>query len=132
MHCFRVKQYSKYVILGGVSLGGISSDIRLEITFYGSTGETIYLPSENFEYGYPHSNALLQFLFKLKHCKPHKAAHHPTKCDLIADLKLFLTVYSRIHCRKLFTLSIQMLRYKSKCIRILVLFACFILNFRHL
>ena len=26
--------------------------------------------NENFEYGYPHSNALLQFPLKLEYCKP--------------------------------------------------------------
>ena len=46
-------------------------------------------PNENYEYGYPHSNALLQFPLKVKHCKLHKAACHPTKCDVI-DVKLFL------------------------------------------
>ena len=35
-------------------------------------------PNENFEYGYPHSNALLQFRLKLECCKPHKATSHPT------------------------------------------------------
>ena len=62
--------------------------------------------------GYPHSNALLQFLLELKRCKPHKAAGHQTICDVINDLKLFPTVY-----RKFLTLSNQMSRYKSKCIR---------------
>ena len=33
-------------------------------------------PNQNFEYGYPHSNALLQFLPELERWKPHKAAHH--------------------------------------------------------
>ena len=50
-------------------------------------------PNENFEYGYTHSNALLQFELKLEHCKPHKAARHPTKSDVINDVKLFSTVY---------------------------------------
>ena len=76
-------------------------------------------PNKNFEYGYPQSNALLQSRLKLEHCKPHKAAHHPTKCDIINDVKLFLTVYRRIHCCKFLTLSNQKLHYKSKCIRIL-------------
>ena len=44
-------------------------------------------PNEN-EYGYPHSNALLQFLLKLEHCKPHNTAYHPIKCDVINDVKL--------------------------------------------
>ena len=46
---------------------------------------------ENFEYGYPHSNALLQFELKLERCKPLKAARRPTKCDVINDAKLFPT-----------------------------------------
>ena len=59
-------------------------------------------PNENFEYGYPHSNALLQFDLKLERCKPHRAAHHPTKGDVIDDAKLFPTVYRRIYCCKFF------------------------------
>ena len=75
-------------------------------------------PNENFEYGYPHSNALLQFRLKLERCKPHKAACCPTKCDVINDIKLLPTVYHRIYCLKFLTLSNQALRYKIKCIRI--------------
>ena len=41
---------------------------------------------ENFEYGYPHSNAVSHL--QSKHCKLHKAAHHPTKCDVINEVKL--------------------------------------------
>ena len=37
------------------------------------------IPMEKIEYGYPHSNALLQFCLKLERCKPHKALRHPTK-----------------------------------------------------
>ena len=36
---------------------------------------------------------LMQFPFKLEHCKPHKAACYPTKCEVIDDVKLFPTVY---------------------------------------
>ena len=42
------------------------------------------------------NNALLQFPLKLECCKLHKAAHHPTKRDLINDIKLFPTVDCRI------------------------------------
>ena len=45
-----------------------------------------------------------------------KAPSHPTKCDVIIDLKLFSTVYGRINCCKFLTLSNQTSRYKSKCI----------------
>ena len=69
-------------------------------------------------YGYPHSNALLQSRLKLERCKPHIAARHPTKCDVINDVKLFPTVYRRIYFRKFLTLSNQTSHYKSKCIRI--------------
>ena len=46
-------------------------------------------PNENFEYGYPHLNALLQSHLKLERCKPHKAARQPTKCDVINDVTFF-------------------------------------------
>ena len=72
-------------------------------------------PNENFEYGYPHSNAHLQFRHKLERCKPNNAACHPTKCDVINDIKLFPTVYGRIYCRKFLPLSNRKSRYKSKC-----------------
>ena len=51
-------------------------------------------PNENFEYGYPHSNALLQFHLELERCKPHKATRHPTKCTAINGFKQFLTIYA--------------------------------------
>ena len=41
-------------------------------------------PNENFEY------TLLQFELKLECCNPHKAARHPTKCDVIYDVKLVI------------------------------------------
>ena len=53
-------------------------------------------PNENFKYGYPHSNAPLQFELEMEHCKQHKAGRHPTKCDVINDVQLFPTVYRRI------------------------------------
>ena len=31
----------------------------------------------------------LQFALKLEGSEPHKAARHPTKCDVINDVKLF-------------------------------------------
>ena len=86
----------------------------------GSLFSTYTSPNENFEHGYPNSNALLQFPLKLEPCKLHSAAHHPTKCDVINDVKLFPAVYRRIYCRKILTWSNQMPCYKIKCIRILV------------
>ena len=64
--------------------------------------DDILPPNENFEYGYPHSNASLQFRFELERCKPRKTVRHPTKCDVINDVKQFQTVYRRIYCRKFF------------------------------
>ena len=52
------------------------------------------LLNENFEYGYPHSNAFLQFRLKMECCKPQKAAIHQTMQN--NDVKLFLTVYRSI------------------------------------
>ena len=75
--------------------------------------DVIPSPNENFEHGYPHSNALLQFRLKLERCEPHKAARHPTKGDVIDDVKLFLTIYRRIYCRKFLTLSNQTSHYKQ-------------------
>ena len=70
---------------------------------------------KNFNMLINHSNVLLQFRLKLEHCKSHKAARHPTTCDVINEV---LTVYRRIYCRKFLSLSNQMSHYKSKCIRI--------------
>ena len=42
--------------------------------------------------------ALPQFPLILKRCKPHSHLRHPTKCDVINDVKLFLTVYRTIYC----------------------------------
>ena len=103
---------SNLVLLWRASVA-VKRDFRTYIRQYTSS-------NENFEYGYPHSNALLQFELKLEHCKTRKAAHHPTKCDVINDFKLFPTVYRRIYCRKFLTLSNQTLCYKSKCIRMFV------------
>ena len=79
---------------------------------------TIYIsPNENFENGYPHSNALLQFPLKLELCKLNKAAQHPRKCDVIQNdiLKLYLTVFCRMS--QILMLSNQRLCYEIKCIR---------------
>ena len=91
--------------------GAVKRDFRTYIRLYTSL-------NENFEYGYPHSNALLQFRLESERWKPHKATRHPTKCDVINDVNMFPAVYRRIYCCKFLTLSNQTSRYKSKCIRI--------------
>ena len=53
--------------------------------------------NENYEYGYPHSSALLQSRLKLEPRGALQDAHHPTKFDKINDIKLFPTVYHRIY-----------------------------------
>ena len=98
------------LVLRRCASGAVKRDFRTYIQRYTS-------PYENFEYGYRHSNALLQFELELERCKPHKAALHPTKCDVINDVKLFPTVYRRIYCRKFLALSNKMSRYKLMCIR---------------
>ena len=60
---------------------------------------------------------------------PQKAARHPPKCDEIDDVKLFLTVYLRIYCRKFLTLSNKTSRYKIKCIIIVNVLLIVILFF---
>ena len=93
--------------------GAVKRDFRMYIRRYTS-------PREKSEYGYPHSNALLQFCLKLECYKLQSAACHPWKCDIMNDIKLFPTVYSRIFCGKFLTFYNQISRYKSKCIRIKV------------
>ena len=80
--------------------GAVKRDFRTYIRRYTS-------PNENFEYGYPHSNALLQFRLKSERCKLHNDARHLMKCDVINDVKLIPAVYRRIYCRKFLTLSYQ-------------------------
>ena len=77
------------LVLRRCARGAIKHDLGPYIQRYTS-------PNENFEYGLPNSNALLQFRLKLERCKPHKTARHRRKCDF----KLFGTVYHRIYCNK--------------------------------
>ena len=65
---------------------------------------------------YPNSNALLRFLLKLERCKLHKAAGHTTICDVMKDVKLFVTVNRRIYCRKFLTSSNQTSLYKRSAL----------------
>ena len=107
-NCIQIFNLGRYIVgymVGNLVLrpcasGAVKRDFRTDIPRYTST-------NENFEYGYLHSNALLQFELKLELCKPHKAACHTTKRDVINDVKLFPTVYRRIYCRKFLTLSNQ-------------------------
>ena len=73
------------LVLRQRACGAVKHDFETYIRRYTS-------PNENFEYGYHHSNAFLQFHLKLECCKRHNAARHPTKCDIINDVKLFPTV----------------------------------------
>ena len=108
-NCIQNFHLGRYIVgnfvLRRCASGAVKCDIRPYIRRYTSR-------NENFEYGYPHSNALLQSCLKMERCKPHKGVRHPTKCDIINDVKLFPTVYCRIYCRKFFMLSNQTLHYK--------------------
>ena len=97
-NCIQNFHLGRYIV--GYTVVNLVSDFRTYIRRYTSS-------NENFEYGYPHSNAILQFRLKLERCEPHKAARHPTKGDVIEDVKLFPTVYRRIYCRKFLTVSNQ-------------------------
>ena len=68
--------------------GAVKRDFRTYIRHYTS-------PTDNFEYSYSHSNALLQLRFKSERCKSRIAARHPSKRDVIYDVKLFPTVYRK-------------------------------------
>ena len=52
--------------------GAVKHDFRTYIRHYTS-------PNEKVEYGYPHSNALLQSYLRYECCKPYKAARRPKK-----------------------------------------------------
>ena len=109
--CIQNFHLERYIVRYTVGSWALKRDFRTYIPRYTS-------PNENFEYVYPHSNALLQFRLELERWKPHKAAHQLARFDEINDVKLFPTVYRRIYCRKILTLSNQTSLYKSKCIRI--------------
>ena len=89
--------------------GDVKRDFRTYIRRYTS-------PNENFEYGYPHSNALLLFPLKLERWKLHKAARHLTIRDVIYDVKQFPTVYRRIYCRKFWRYPIRRRVTKSSAL----------------
>ena len=112
-----VRYTVRNLVLRRRASGAVKRDFRTYIRPYTS-------PNENVEYGYPHSNALLQFCLKFEHRKPHYATRHPTKYDVIDDVNMFPAVYRRIYCRKFLTLSNQTSHYKSKCIRMLVHCRC--------
>ena len=118
-NCIQNFHLGRYIVgytVGNLVCGAVKRYFQTIIRLYTST-------NENFEYGYPHSNALLQFCLILECCKPHKAACHQTKCDIINDVKRFPTIYG-----KFFMLLNQMLRYKIKCIRIVNIFLPIIFN----
>ena len=71
-----------------------------------------------------HFYSIVSNLDVVSHKKQHKGVRHPTKCDIINDIKLLKTVYRRIYCRKVLTLSNQTLRNKSKSIRIVYVLPC--------
>ena len=81
-------------------------------------------PNENFEYGYPHSNALFNiYSSKAQHFAPNwsfvsnvKQLRQPSTNDVTYDIGA-PTVYSRIYWCKFLTLSNQTSRYICKCIR---------------
>ena len=56
-------------------------------------------PNQNFEYGYPHSKALLQSRLKLERCEPHKTARHPTDVRLLMTSSYFrLYTAATVYC----------------------------------
>ena len=66
--------------------GDVKRDFRTYIRRYTSQ-------NENFEYVYPHSNAPLQFYLNFERYRPHKAACHLTKCDVINDVNPYFQQY---------------------------------------
>ena len=111
--------------------GAVKRDFRTYIQRYTS-------PNENFEHGYPHSNALLVFSFQKDSQNEICCAYTSSAASCIKPLASciyslvnqwkatlrndvgFLTIYRRIYCRKFMTLSNQTSRCICKCIRIVV------------
>ena len=108
--------------------GAVKRDFRTYIRRYTS-------PNENFEYGYPHSNALSTFSLQIDTEMYFVALIRPAAASCIKTLASciyllvnqwkatlrndvgFPTVYRRIYCRKFMTLSNQTSRCICKCIR---------------
>ena len=97
--------------------------------------------NENFEYGYPHSNALFNiYSSKAQHFAPNwsfvnnvKQLRQPITRAVTYDVG-DPTVYRRIYWRKFLTSSNQTLRYIRKFIRIWILclaYSSFSLNIRY-
>ena len=88
-------------------------------------------PNENFNYDYPHSNALLTFSLKITLWKctlflptTSDCQLHIFTCDVLNQWKAtlcndvgFATVYGKIFCHIFMTLSNQMSSWLCKCIR---------------
>ena len=98
--CIQNFHFGRYIV--GYTVGNLVLRRRANGTVKRDFRTYITSPNKNFEYGYLHSNVLLQFDLKLERCKPYKATRHQTKCGVIDDVKLFPTVYRRIYCRKFF------------------------------
>ena len=82
-------------------------------------------PNENFEYGYPHSNALFNiYLSKAQYFVPNwsffsnvKQLRQPITSEVTYDVGASM-LYRRIYRHKFLMLSNQTSRYIRKCIRI--------------
>ena len=53
-------------------------------------------------------------------CIKQRDSERQRNNSVITGVKLFPTVYSTIYCSKFFTLSIQILHFKIKCIRMVI------------
>ena len=106
-----------------------TSDIRSETEFYGDAqAEPSNVISQRISDYIPPQMKLLNMVIPIlmrfyrlishwstaSRIKPYKGVRHLTKCDLINDIKLFLTVYRMIYCRKFKALSNQTLHNKKQ------------------
>ena len=134
-NCIQNFHFGRYIVrytVGNIVLRwrisrAVKRDFRTYIRPYTS-------PNENFEYCYPHSNALLIFSLQKDGEKYFVAPIHPAAASCIKPLASciyslvnqwkatlrndvwFPTVYCRIYCRKFMTLSNQTSRCICKCI----------------
>ena len=124
-NCIQIFHLGRYIV--GCTVGNLvlrwcpSGDVKCDFrTFFRQYTSR----NENFKYGYPHSNALLQFRLKLERYKPHNA-RHLMKCDVTNDIKLFPTVYGRINCHKFYHYPIRSSVTKASALE----FTLFVISF---
>ena len=83
-NCILNFHLGRYIVGYTVSFTATSELSRK--TWFPNISRRYTSPNQNFEYRYPYS---MHFCSFVSNFKLHSAAGHPTKCDIINDVKLF-------------------------------------------